>query len=96
MPFRLKNAEVTYQCLMYKLFKGLGCNLEVCVGDMVVKFDDLATYITGLEEFFCQLGKYNMRLNLKKCVFGVETGKFLSFMLTHRRIHANSDKCQAL
>lgn len=36
-----------------------------------------------------------MRLNPKKCVFGVG-GKFLGFMLTHRGIHANPDKCQAI
>jgi len=37
-----------------------------------------------------------MRLNLEKCVFGVEGGKFLGFMLTHRGIEANPDKCQAI
>lgn len=37
-----------------------------------------------------------MRLNPKKCVFGVKGGKFLGFMLTHRGIHVNLDKCQAI
>jgi len=36
-----------------------------------------------------------MRLNPSKCVFGVEGGKFLGFMLTHRGIEANPNKCQA-
>jgi len=34
-----------------------------------------------------------MRLNPKKCIFGVEGGKFLGFMLTHRGIEDNPDKC---
>jgi len=37
-----------------------------------------------------------MRLNPEKYVFEVERGKFLGFMLTHRGIHANSNKCQAI
>jgi len=37
-----------------------------------------------------------MRLNPAKCVFGVEGGKFLGFMLTHKGIEANPDKCSAI
>jgi len=37
-----------------------------------------------------------MRLNPEKCVFDVEGGKYLGFMLTSRGIEANPDKCQAL
>jgi len=37
-----------------------------------------------------------MRLNPTKCVFIVEGGKFLGFMLTHRAIEANPDKCSTI
>ena len=37
-----------------------------------------------------------MRLNLQKCAFEVEVGKFLSFVLTHRGIKANLSKCKAI
>jgi len=37
-----------------------------------------------------------MRLNLEKCVFGMEGETFLGFMLTHREIEANPNKCQAI
>jgi len=37
-----------------------------------------------------------MRLNLEKCAFDVEEGKFLGFMLTHRGIEANPEKCKAI
>nr|KYP60932.1 Retrotransposable element Tf2 [Cajanus cajan] len=37
-----------------------------------------------------------MRLNLEKCVFGVQGGKFLWFMITSRGIEANSEKCKAI
>ena len=34
-----------------------------------------------------------MHLNPKKCTFGIGGDKFLSFMITHRGIEANPDKC---
>ena len=36
-----------------------------------------------------------MRLNLEKCTFGVQAGKFLGFYLTKRVIEENPDKCRA-
>jgi len=37
-----------------------------------------------------------MRFNPDKCMFGVEGGKFLDYMLTHRGIEANPKKCRAI
>ena len=37
-----------------------------------------------------------MRLNPSKCAFGVESGKFLGFMVHHRGIEANPEKIQTL
>jgi len=42
-----------------------------------------------LVEIFIQLKKHNMRLNPEKCIFGVEGGKLLGFMLSYRGIEAN-------
>jgi len=39
---------------------------------------------------------YNPKLNHDKCVFGVEAGKFLGFLLPERGIEANSDKFAAI
>lgn len=37
-----------------------------------------------------------MRLNLEKCTFKEKGGKLLGFMLKHKGIHANPDKCQII
>ena len=37
-----------------------------------------------------------MKLNPTKCLFGVVSGKFLSFMVSQRGIEANSEKVQAI
>jgi len=70
--------------------------MEVYVDDMVVKSEMFEQHLDDLAEIFSQLRLYNMRLNPTKCVFGVEGRKFLGFMLTHRGIEANPDKCEAI
>ena len=37
-----------------------------------------------------------MKLNPSKCAFGVSSGKFLGFMVSHRGIEANLNKIQAI
>jgi len=37
-----------------------------------------------------------MRLNPESCAFGVEGGKFMGFMLTHKGIKANPEKWKAI
>jgi len=97
MPFRLKNAGATYQRLMDKIFKGLiGRSVEINMDNMIVKSSSCDQHIKDLCHVFQALKAVGMRLNPDKCVFGVEGGKFLGFMLTSRGIEANPDKCQAI
>ncbi|RDX69913.1 Tf2-8, partial [Mucuna pruriens] len=63
---------------------------------MVVKSPDPKEHIKDLEEIFTQFRKYDMRLNSNKCVFKSFREKFLGFMLTHRGIEANLDKCKVI
>jgi len=49
-----------------------------------------------LEELFATIAKYRLKLNPEKCVFGVEAGKFLGFLLTERGIEVNPDKCATI
>ena len=83
MPFGLKNAEATYQRLVNRMFSHqIGRNVEVYVDNMLVKNKDEANHLDDLKENFSTLHKYNMKLNLAKCVFVVASGKFLGFMVS--------------
>jgi len=62
----------------------------------VVASQDRAQHMADLEELFVTISKYCLKLNPEKCVFGVEAGKLLGFMLTERGIEANPDKCAAI
>jgi len=70
--------------------------MEVYVDDMVIKSQTADEHARDLREIFHQVRKYNMRLNLEKCVFGVPVGKFLRFMLTAWGIEDNPDKCTTI
>ncbi|XP_072087352.1 uncharacterized protein [Arachis hypogaea] len=85
---KLINAGATYQCLMDRVFaKQLGRNIEVYVDDMITKTKIGNNHLDDLAEIFGQIRKYIMRLNPEKCAFGVQSGKFLGFMLTSRERH---------
>ena len=97
MPFGLLNAGATYQRLVNMMFeKQIGKTMEVYVDDMLVKSMRASDHIDNLAEMFDILRKYRMKLNPQKCVFGVESGKFLGFIVNHRGIEANPAKIQAL
>jgi len=97
MPFRLKNAGTTYQRLMNKVFAPmLGRNVQAYVDDMEVTSHERGQHAADLEELFATISKYRLKLNPEKCIFGVEVGRFLGFMLTERGIEANPGKCAAI
>jgi len=82
---------------MDKIFKGLiDRAVEVYVDDIVVKSESFEQHLNDLDEVFKALRGVNMKLNFKKCTFGVEGGKFLGFILTHRGIEVIPDKCQVI
>ena len=92
MPFGLKNAGSTYQRTMTKMFESqLGKNIEIYIDDMVVKSKMVSGYLGDLRTIFEILKNQKLRLNASKCSFGVELGKFLGYMVTHRGIEVNSD-----
>ncbi|XP_074327047.1 uncharacterized protein LOC141664986 [Apium graveolens] len=97
MPFGLINAGATYQRLVNKISKKqIGKTMEVYVDDMLVKSKRAEDHVADLTEMFHILRKYRMKLNPQKCVFGVESGKFLGFMVNNRGIEANPAKIKAL
>ena len=63
---------------------------------MIIKSKILKEHVEHLEETFGLLRKHKMKLNLEKCAFGVELGKFLGFIMSHRGIEINPEKIQAI
>ena len=97
MLFGLKNAGVTYQRLVNKMFADyLGDTIEVYIDDMLVKSLLAEQHLDHLRQAFKVLQKYNMKLNPTKCSFGVAVGKFLGYMVTQRGIEANLNQIRSV
>ena len=97
MPFDLKNTGSTYQRMMTRMFESLlGKNIEIYIDDMVVKSKMVSEHLGDLQIVFEILRSYKLRLNASKCSFGVGSGKFLGYMVTHRGIEVNPDQIKAI
>ncbi|GJY67937.1 reverse transcriptase domain-containing protein [Tanacetum coccineum] len=93
MPFGLRNARETYQRLVDKAsHKQIGRNLEVYVDDVVIKSRTEDEIVRDIEETFKTLREINMKLNPKKCTFGVEEGMFVGYKVNTKGLKVCPDK----
>ena len=63
---------------------------------MVIKSKLVSEHLTDLANIFEILRRHKLRLNASKCSFGVGSGKFLGYMVTHRGIEVNPDQIRAV
>ena len=97
MSFVLKNTGFTYQRIMTKMFQSqLGKSIVVYINDMVVKSKVVSEHMGDLRSVFEILRKHRLRLNASKCSFGVRSGKFLGYTVTHWGIKVNPDQIKAI
>ena len=97
MPFGLKNASAIYQHVATTLLHDfIHKEVEVYVDDMIVKSKDHEGHIPTLRKFFEGIQFYKLRLNPKKCTFGVTSRKLLGFIVSQRGIEVNLDKIKAI
>ncbi|GKB41468.1 reverse transcriptase domain-containing protein [Tanacetum coccineum] len=85
IPFGLKNVRATYQRLVDKVFESqIGRNMKAYIDNMVIKNMDEQGMLEDIKETFEMLRKINMKLNPKKCSFGMEEGQFLGHVVSKR------------
>ena len=97
IPFGLKNTGSTYQRMMTRMFEPqLGKSIKIYVDDMVVKSKVVSEHLGDLGSTFNVLRKHKLCLNASKCSFGVGSGKFLGYVVTHRGIEVNPDQIKAI
>ena len=63
---------------------------------MVVKSKVVSGHLGDLSGIFNVLRRHKLHLNASKCSFGVRSGKFLGYMITHRGIEVNPDQIKAI
>ncbi|GJU92685.1 reverse transcriptase domain-containing protein [Tanacetum coccineum] len=76
-------SEIDWKRLVDKAFqKQIGKNLEVYVDDLVIKSCTEQEIMRDIEETFRTLREINIKLNPKKCTFGVKEGTFLGYKIS--------------
>ena len=70
--------------------------VEVYIDDMVVKSKKSEEQVPNLVEVFKILRQHKLSLNASKCAFGLESGKFLGYMITTQGIEVNLDQIIAI
>ncbi|KAK1691819.1 hypothetical protein QYE76_008516 [Lolium multiflorum] len=87
MTFGLKNAGATYQRAMNYIFHDLiGKLVEIYIDDVVVKSVSMEGHLDDLRRILDRTRKFGLRMNPKKCAFGVTAGQFLGFLVRERGI----------
>ena len=74
----------------------LGKNIEIYIDDMVVKSKLESEHVNDLRNIFEILRRHKLQLNTSKCFFGVGSGKFLGYMVTHHGIEVNLNQIRAI
>ena len=67
-------------------------DIEVYVDDMIMKSQDRLDHLEALERLFERIKQFRLKLNPKKCTFGVTSGKLLGYMVSERGIETDPDK----
>jgi hypothetical protein len=87
MTFRLKNASATYQRAMNYIFHDLiGKLVEIYIDDVVVKSGSIEGHLGDVQQVLERTRRVGLKMNPKKCAFGVSAGQFLGFLVHERRI----------
>jgi hypothetical protein len=71
-------------------------NVLTYVDDIIVKSTKQENHIADLQETFANFRQAGLKLNPKKCVFGVKKGKFLGCLVSTKGIEANPSKIEAI
>ena len=64
-------------------------DIEVYVDDMIVKSWDRVDHLATLQRFFERIRQFKLKLNPKKCTFGVTSGKLLGHIVNERGIEVD-------
>lgn len=97
MPFGLKNVGADFQEGMNKAFESLiGITVEIYADDIIFKSKTKPTAVAYLGQVFDKICKIGMKLNPKKCIFGISLGKCLGYMVSQWSIEANPAKIKAI
>jgi hypothetical protein len=80
----LASAPSAFQRLVELVVKGID-HIVVYIDDLIIHSKTHEQHLESLDKVFTRLAAHNLRVNLKKCVFGSSKTLYLGFRLTKKR-----------
>jgi hypothetical protein len=96
LPFGLKNAGATFQRAMSYAFHDIKHIAEPYLDDLPAHSSNRLDHLDHLRAIFLRCRFYRIRLNPHKCIFVVESGRLLGFIVSKDGIRVDPLKIQAI
>jgi hypothetical protein len=74
----------------------LGNTMVVYIDDIVVKSAEFSSHVADLRKAFDKMRRYGLKMNPRKCAFGVSAGKFLGFIIHEHGIELDPDRIKSI
>ncbi len=91
----LKTSPSAFRRLMEFVFHGFK-NSVIYLDDVLVGSKTWEDHIRHLEDSFCRLQRYNLKLNLKKCIFAASVIEYVGYTISAGSIKPGKEKTQAV
>jgi hypothetical protein len=96
LPFGLKNVGATFQRAMSYAFHDIKHIVEPYLDDLPAHSSHRRDHIGHLRAIFLRCRFYNIRLNPHKCIFVVESGRLLRFVVSKDGIRVDPLKVKSI
>ena len=96
LPFGLKNVGATFQREMSYTFHDIMCIIKPYLDDLSAHSAKRIYHLDHLRQIFLCCRRYNNRLNPHKCVFCIDSGRILGFIISNDGIHLDPLKFEAI
>jgi hypothetical protein len=96
LPFGLKNVGTNFQQAMYYSFHDIKHIVHPYLDDIPTRSPKRKDHIDHLRQIFIRCRHYNICLNPQKCIFVVESGHLLGFIVSKFGIRVDPLKVEAI
>jgi len=97
LPFGLKNAPASFQCMMDTIFREqIGKFIAVFIDDINIFSHTFEEHLDHVRTIFDKCRKYGLRIKKKKCHFGCERLEFLGHMISSTGLLVDERKVDAI
>lgn len=96
LPFGLRNVGATFQRAISYAFHDIKCVVQPYLDDLSLHSTKRKDHPDHLRQIFLRCRCYNIWLNPHKCVFYVDSGRLLGFIVSKDEIHLDPLKVEAI